>query len=205
MRPGPPYFPSPSFFIRAAADGSIIYSKNSLYKKEYRLNRCIVPGSNGIINLSIPLKGGRNNNLPFQEVVIDQTKNWWRDHYRTLESVYGRSPFFYSYADELQSMFYQTKTLLFEWNMACLDWILLKLKLENQIKVVEYSADHSDDRLNEKLAYGIHSDASRYEQLIYQQVFQERTGFINEASILDLLFSEGPDAGPKIRLKSVKP
>lgn len=205
MRPGLPYFPAPSFFIDAAVEGTIVFSPKALYKKEYRLNQCNIPGSNGVIKLSIPLTGGRKNSLPFDAVTIDQSKPWWRDHFRSLESVYGRSPFFSSYADELRSMYDQPKFSLYEWNLDCLRWTLRKLKLDRQISIVEKEKHHEADGLNENKGFNVERKAPMSGGLIYQQVFQERTGFIRDVSVLDLLFAVGPDAGLKIWTKAVKP
>jgi hypothetical protein len=54
-----------------------------------------------------------------------------------------------------------------------------------------------------------HGDKSRIQEILkssfrYQQVFEDKIGFIQDLSIVDLLFNMGPDARQKIMTEMVK-
>ena len=125
---GLPYFPRISFVLNAFEDGIIRIQSEIPYDKSLRMNRMIIPGSNGLINLSIPILGGRNNRTRIIEIKIDNSYHWQRDHYRSIASVYGRSPFFVFYADELKELYEVRIESLLEWNILCFNWILKKFK-----------------------------------------------------------------------------
>jgi hypothetical protein len=188
-----PYFPKISFFLKAAQSGSIQVQPDITYNKRLQLNRTVIPGSNGLIKLSIPILGGRNIKVRQDELIIDNRYHWQRDHFRTISSVYRRSPFYIFYEDELKAL-YETKVEgLMEWNFICLHWILQKLKCSEKLIV---------NRLSE-VDICQNSEADEYssnimEIKIYPQVFQTEIGFQSDVSILDILFNLDTHNGLKI-------
>jgi hypothetical protein len=152
----------------------------------------IIAAADGPIQLSIPVVGGRSIKSIYREVEIDYKSNWQRDHFRTLCTAYGNSPFFLFYRDELEQLFQQKTRLLHEWNLLCLEWVLKKIKIHLLI-VNDISSQNEDiysvraDRYSPQ-NYTI--DSSKVD-VSYQQVFEEKTGFLPNLSILDLLFNEG--------------
>jgi hypothetical protein len=75
------------------------------YKKAGFRNRCTLPGANGLINLSVPVVGGRDQKTIFRDVKIDNREDWQKNHWRTIFSVYGKSPFFNFFSHELEALF----------------------------------------------------------------------------------------------------
>ena len=181
-----PYFPRISFFQRAVQEGKILVFPELIYDKNWQINRMIVPGSNGLINLSIPISGGRNCKVRLDQVEIDNRYHWQRDHFRTLSSVYGRSPFFIFYSADLKALMDQPYTKLLDWNNACLDWLFLKVKYEKKI-AVSY-ASQSFETQHETIKKQVFNAVAPVE---YPQVFEKNIGFQADVSILDLLFNQG--------------
>lgn len=187
------YFPCIPIFAELIAQPKIIFDDVSLFKRSTFRNRTIIAGANGIIQLSIPVVGGRSVNLPYKEIQIDYKSEWRRDHYRTLTTVYGNSPFFMYYKDELLALYEKKQNSLFEWNLICLHWVLKKLKLEIPISTENRRFENlaSDAPIEQYLPnnYAAVADSG---YLKYPQVFEDKIGFKPNLSILDLLFNAGP-------------
>ena len=186
------YFPCVFAFADLLHQSTISFDADMPFKRSSFRNRLIIAAADGPIQLSIPVVGGRSIKSIYREVEIDYKSNWQRDHFRTLCTAYGNSPFFLFYRDELEQLFQQKPRLLHEWNLLCLEWVLKKMKIHLPI-VNDISSQNEDiysvraDRYSPQ-NYTI--DSSKVD-VSYQQVFEEKTGFLPNLSILDLLFNEG--------------
>jgi hypothetical protein len=162
-------------------------------------NRCLIAGAQGIISLSVPLKNGRNQMLPVNEVQISETENWQSRHFRSICSAYNRSPFFEFYADELKDLFQKQVNLLEEWNLICLEWLKKKLDWPAEIRFTKsslpYGAEGWDDYRNRVVP----KNYFQWNPVKYRQVFEERVGFFPNLSVIDLLFNTGKEAGELLR------
>ncbi len=156
----------------------------------------IVPGGNGLVSLTIPIVGGRSVKLPFKAVEIDYSSNWQRDHFRSLETIYGNSPFFFQYSPSLKEIFDLKPQFLVDWNKICLDWIVKKMKIN--LHLLQDGTQSADiHEIRERKDYYLPSNHDTFENqpfFKYPQLFEDRIGFKPNVSILDLLFNLGPDA-----------
>lgn len=170
------------------------------FKRSTFRNRMLLPGGNGLVSLSIPLVGGRSVKLPFKAVEIDYSSNWQRDHFRSLETIYGNSPFYFHYRSSLKEIFDQKPQLLVDWNKICLDWIVKKMKIKvNLLQLASLSSnDHVIRERNDFYLPSNHDKIGEKPFIKYPQLFEEKIGFKPNVSILDLLFNLGPDALKKI-------
>jgi hypothetical protein len=188
------YFPPVSFFNTLYNESYVYFDIYEVYRKMSFRNRCIIAGAQGIITLSVPLKDGRNQQLPFREVVISGVDRWQLRHFKSIQSVYNRSPFFEFYRDELMRLYLEPVEKLLEWNLLCLNWIKEKLAWQTEIRFTEkpipYLMEGIEDRRNEVLP----KNYQNWNLVTYRQVFEERKGFFNNLSALDLLFNMGPAA-----------
>lgn len=187
----------------------VIYYKNSIISKYIILeqyeywqkmsfrNRCTIAGANGLIDLSIPIEGGRNIRRLIKEVRIDNMLKWQNIHWRGISSAYNRSPWFEFYADELLKFYTTRYTYLWDWNIALTYWVFEKLKVEVNISFTERferevpGGDIRDYR-NKILPKNLQEYAGACP--VYHQVFESRLGFQPNLSIIDLLFCEGNNA-----------
>jgi hypothetical protein len=109
-----------------------------------------------------------------------------------LCTAYGNSPFFLFYRDELEQLFQQKPRLLYEWNLLCIEWVLKKMKIHLPI-VNDISSQNQDKSslITDQYSPQNYTAHSSIINVLYQQVFEEKTGFLPNLSILDLLFNEG--------------
>ncbi len=160
-------------------------------KMSYR-NRMQVLGPDKVHNLTVPVVGGRNQKRLTWEVEIDYSTPWVNDHWRTLESLYNRSPFFLHYAPGLKTLYNSKPKYLWQLALESLNWTLDQIKWKRELGFSkewlpqEQNTDSMDLR-------GKFLPKNRHQFLIepYQQVFGNR--FENNLSILDLLFNLGPE------------
>ena len=167
-------------------------------------NRCLIAGAQGIISLSVPLKDGRNQQMPMKDVLISDTENWQARHFKSIQSAYNRSPFFEYYRDELAAVYQKPFVRLLEWNIHCLNWVKEKLEWTAEIRFTEtaipFQAGGIDDRRNLVAP----KNYKQWNPVKYRQVFEERTGFFPNLSVLDILFNKGREAGELLRNSNLK-
>ena len=174
----------------------VFFDNELLFRRSSFRNRMIVPGGNGLVSLTIPIIGGRSVKLPFKAVEIDYSSNWQRDHFRSLETIYGNSPFFFQYSPSLKEIFDLKPQFLVDWNKICLDWIVKKMKIN--LHLLQDGTQSADiHEIRERKDYYLPSNHDTFENqpfFKYPQLFEDRIGFKPNVSILDLLFNLGPDA-----------
>lgn len=168
---------------------SVTMEVHEHYQKRSCRNRFTIVDHQGLKTLSIPLKKGKNAQLPIREAEIAYSTDWQYHMLKTIKSAYGKSAFFEHYMDSLENIFHQKDIFLFDFNQRLRDWIIQKLKLSLHI---ELSTNYLDLVPTDIIDYrkGIHPIDNEY----YPQVFEDRLGFVPNASCLDLLFCLGPEA-----------
>jgi hypothetical protein len=202
MRIVSPYytFPPVDWWLYMAAATEVVFDSHEHYRKMSDRNRYQIGGSNNPVLLSIPLIKGRKNHVPMHSVQIQNDNRWQVQHWRTIVSVYNRSPYFFHYQDSLAVLFHTEYTSLLHFNMAALAWVNQQLKFSfNQSQSELYLPLYPHDFID------LRSDD--YQSLptpLYYQVFADRIGFVPGLSILDLLFTEGPHTAAWLRSHAVQ-
>jgi len=185
----PTYFPSISNFAAIAKAEQIVFEIEDNFQKQTNRNRTYIYSPNGIQMLNIPVKHSKERHQKTKEIELDNSFDWQKQHFKSLEAAYRSSPFFEYYEDILSPIFTKKHSFLIDLNFETVDIITkcLNLKIE-YTKTTEYFQENkglSDLRF---LADG-KKDNSEFEP--YTQVFGDKYGFLNNLSTLDLLFNEG--------------
>ncbi|MDP1843538.1 MAG: WbqC family protein [Sediminibacterium sp.] len=164
------------------------------YQKLSFRNRCMVPGANGVIQLSVPLENGRNQRSLIKEVKIAYKDNWVLQHCRSLDACYNRAPFFEFYRDELFELLETRPIFLFDLNLSLMNWVLKKLKANLDIQLTKVYDPNPPIEVFDARNIIVPKNQDTYSNFInYTQVFEDRIGFKPNMSILDLLFCVGPN------------
>lgn len=191
------YFPPVTLFKNSIEVLNINFDIYEPWRKMSFRNRCVVAGSHGPINLSIPVLDGREQKKLMKEVLIDNRKPWQSQHWKTITSCYNRSPWFSFFEPELAGLYRQPVELLYDWNRTCFEWVTRKLGLSLNTDYSECVLSDAPglelvdwrNKLTPKTLQNGFSNPVKY-----HQVFEERIGFIPHLSVLDLLFCEGKNA-----------
>jgi hypothetical protein len=191
------YFPPITFISTLFRESYVYLDLYESYRKMSFRNRCMIAGAQGIISLSVPLKNGRSQLLPVNEVRISETEHWQNHHYKSICSAYNRSPFFEYYADELEALYVKPVSGLVEWNLGCLDW-LKKTGLAGRNPVHGTVCTLWNQRMGRSTESVVPRNYSQWNPVKYRQVFEER-GWVSNLSVIDLLFNAGKQAAELLR------
>ncbi|PZD78283.1 WbqC family protein [Mesonia sp. K7] len=191
----PAYFGSIAQWVAFAKAAKVHLEVFDNYQKQTYRNRQYIYGANGKLLLNIPIKHSKNNKRQkTNEVKIDNSFHWQTVHWKSLQTAYRTSPFFEFYEDEIAPLFQEKYKLLIDFNLACQEVVLEALQLEKKMEhtatyQIEVSKPLVDGRtlINAKTKHNFDFES-------YHQVFADKHGFIENLSILDLLFNEGPNA-----------
>lgn len=194
------YFPPVSYFVALKQSDTVIVEASENFVKQSYRNRCRILTAQGSRDLVVPVKHGKGKKVPICNVQIDYDQPWQKNHWKSLETAYNRSPFFEYYKDHLQVFFEQRYNNLFEFNQAilmeCLRFFNLRPSIEftqeHQLQCPENKVDYRAS-IHPKLAVPVELQSKTY-----PQVFDDRQAFQQGLSILDLLFSQGPNAYSKL-------
>ena len=173
-------------------------------KQTYR-NRCYIATPTGPQPLTIPVVRDGASHTPTRDVRISDHGNWRHLHWTALASAYESSPYFEYYADDFRTLYERPFTFLVDFNEALLDTVLSLLSLERPIHQAEtYIAPTAlppstlDLRTVISPKQSLETDPS-FHPVPYYQVFAQRTGFLPNLSIADLLFNLGPESRMVLR------
>lgn len=180
------------------ADEIVLEAKENYQKGSYR-NRFRISNSYGEYDLSVPLKKGKNEKQSIKLTQISYTENWELKHWRAIKAAYGRSPFFEHYEDLIEPIFYKNHRYLFDLNFEICE--VLKGILGINVKFSE-SKEYlpPSENLSYDLRNIIHPKPHRakndydFMPVAYGQVFESKHGFLENMSVLDLIFCCGPES-----------
>jgi hypothetical protein len=184
------YFGNIEYFWHIAQKQSVQIDIGETYQKQTFRNRCVVLGANGPLNLSVPVIRPYGKHTKTEDVLISEAENWRQVHLKTLESCYNRTPYFEFYIDAIKSILETEYKTLYTLTSALTLHLVDKIGLIHTPSIGKFVPSESSLDLRDTLSPKKHSDFMGYN---YLQTFTERHGFVNNLSILDLLFNEGPN------------
>jgi hypothetical protein len=171
----------------------LFVEREETFQKMSFRNRCQILGAGKVVNLSVPVTGGRDQKAFTKDITIDNTQKWQVQHWRTLESCYNKSAFFMHYGPEVKNIIFGNHTTLWDLDEASLRWAIKKIGWKGIIApTTDYQKQTPPDVLDYRNKF---SPANRqtFDFPPYYQVFN--VPFESNLSILDLLFNLGPQAG----------
>ena len=185
----PTYFPSISHYIAMIKAESVTFEMEDNFQKQTNRNRMYIYSPNGIQLLNVPVKHSKEKHQKFKDVRIENDFAWQKNHFKSLEAAYRTSPFFEYFEDDFRPLFEKKQEFILDLNLQIFELInsSLGIKIEAQ-KTTEFFHDSLNYDDLRSLVNG-KKDVTQIEE--YTQVFNDKHGFINNLSILDLLFNEG--------------
>lgn len=185
----PSYFPSISHFVAIAQADLVTFEMEDHFQKQTNRNRMYIYSPNGIQLLNIPVKHSKEAHQKIKEVRLETAFDWQKQHFKSLEAAYRTSPFFEYFEDDIRTVFEKKHTFLMDLNMETMAIVSKCLGLEfDYDETVEYFHTVTVKHDYRGLVNG-KKDLSQFDS--YTQVFGEKHGYLNNLSILDLLFNEG--------------
>ncbi len=191
--------------MASLVQNEIIWEVADNYQKQTYRNRCYICTDQGKHILSIPIKhvGGDQGRQKYKDVKLENDYQWQRQHWRTLETAYRTSPFFEYYEDEIVPLFEKKYDFLMDFNFKTIEVIYDCLQIEMPTEKTQSFQVHLPRNILDARFLVSCKNEQEFKQEEYVQVFGDRHGFIQNTSILDLLFNEGTNA--LSYLKSINP
>lgn len=182
------YFGPISYYSALLSYPKVVLEQYDSFTKQTYRNRSYIDSPNGELMLNISID--HNSRGLMKDTRISAKENWQQKHWQALITTYGASPFFDALAPELESFFQDEMHSLTEVNFRASQLVLKWLRYEGEVHLSESwhlnveERDHREDfhPKKRKLAPSV----------AYPQVFDHKTGFKKELSVLDLIFNEGP-------------
>lgn len=190
------YYGSIAYYASMAAYGHAVIDADAIFdKRQKAVHRCDIADTHGPVQLTVPVcKPHGIARARWSDVAVSDHGAWWHVHRVTLESAYGRSPFFEFYIDRFLS--FLTKGVTERYPTVA----SLNLAIDAEIRsilLLETAVSSSYHSYNSYNCYDRFSSAmALYSRAIspYWQVRGASQGFIANLSILDLIFNLGPEA-----------
>ena len=187
----PTYFSPIAQYVAITKTDNLFFEVEDNYQKQTYRTRCYIYSADGVQLLNIPIQHGKHKKT--KDIKIDSSFQWQKQHIKTLQIAYRSSPYFEFYEDEVLAIFDKTPLFLLDLNIKCQELLFDLLSLEIPYNFTkEYIKKYSDTTDMRFLANAKSKQQYNFDQ--YIQVFSNKLGFIENLSILDLLFMEGPNA-----------
>ncbi len=189
------------YYAHLYADPAACEDRSEHFVKQTYRNRCYIATPTGPLALTIPVERSAERSLshtPMADVRISDHGNWRHLHWQALVSAYENTPYFIYYADDLRPLYERSFERLTDFNAALRDTILALLSLSPALSLTtRYEAvpptGTTDLRSLISPKVPLAADTAFTPQPYYQ-VFADRTGFLPNLSIVDLLFNLGPES-----------
>jgi len=185
------------YFTKFLLYDKIFIEQYETYSKQTYRNRCNIYGPNGVQSLNVPVIKGSSKNILTKDITISYDMNWKINHLRSLESAYNSSPFYEFYIDDILQLYKKKYDTLIDFNLdilrLCFEWLQIDddINLTTDFNLVVQGDDY---RQNMHPKENRNEFDGLFKQANYIQGFEQRSGFIPNLSILDLIFNTGPEA-----------
>jgi len=187
------YLPAIEYISLISKASQILIEKEENYIKQSYRNRCYILSSHGRQLLSVPVLLGSIHKTPVREIRIDYSKRWQQVHLRALTSAYSSSPYFQFYFESIEKIISSNFDLLIDLNSELLALILTILKINVNLRYTDRFEPSMSAEYDYRYALSPKIQ-SHFLVKKYLQVFDNSNGFVQNLSVLDLIFNVGPEA-----------
>ncbi|BDB54789.1 hypothetical protein GENT5_10940 [Flavobacterium ammoniigenes] len=199
----PTYFPSISHFAAIVQAEKVTFEMEDNFQKQTNRNRTYIYSPNGIQLLNIPVKHSKIAHQKTKDIQIENDFDWQKQHFKSLEAAYRSSPFFEFFEDDLLPVFEKKHSFLMDLNLEVFELITrcLRMKIEYTTTTEYVHEIKANEIIDFRYLANGKKDQSQFES--YTQVFDDKFGFINNLSVLDLVFNEGKFALDYLKSQSL--
>ncbi len=167
------------YYLMLHSDTCLVEVYDTYQKQTFR-NRCMIASADGSLALTIPVEKPLPGQNKMKDIRISDHGRWRHVHWNALKTAYQNSPFFEFYADEMAPFYEKKWNFLVDFNddlqrLMC-SWLDIKPCV---LRTDRYMGEMSNMSFAPKP---------------YYQVFRDKTGFLPNLSIVDLIFNMGPES-----------
>jgi hypothetical protein len=212
----PQYLAWLGYFDKIASSDLFVVLDLPQYKKREFQNRNRIKSANGEVWLTVPVISKGKADQPIKDVLIDNSQEWCKSHWQTLELAYKKSAHWERYGGELKAFYEKPWQSLCELNTAQVLLFIKFLGITTPVKIESEigTAGVSTERILELCAktggsaylsgsggkdymeegrfaqQGLKLYYQHYKHPEYAQLWPKQP-FMPYLSVLDLLMNEG--------------
>lgn len=194
------YLAPVEYYTKFLTEKTVFIEKHENYLKQSYRNRCTILSANGAIPLSIPVKHTSGEKTLIKDIRIADHGNWQHMHWNAIVSAYSSTPYFEYYQDDFAPFYHKKYSFLFDYNeeLRILINKLLGIEKQNILYTELYKTDLEKydldfrEIIHPKKDYRL-LDLEFFPQKYYQ-VFNQKFSFVENMSIIDLLFNMGNES-----------
>ena len=199
------YLPCIAYFAALSRHKEILVEKYEHYQKQSYRNRCYLRGPQRVEILTVPVTGKHAKAIT-GEVKIDYGQKLLYPHWRTLQTAYGKAPFFEYYAPDLHDILFKKTVFLYDLNVQimtlCLKWLKREAVLAQTAFYQAEGATGVADLRGTIDLKNVDGCNRFYKRTEYPQVFGSK--FVPNLSIIDLIFNQGPGAWSLLKASAME-
>ncbi|MCB0661471.1 MAG: WbqC family protein [Saprospiraceae bacterium] len=178
------------------------------YSKGSFRNRSMIGTSMGPRRLSIPLLKGKNSGTSIKDIKIANDNDWQTQHWRSIKTAYNSAPYFEFYQDDLIPFYKKPYEFLWDFNLELMEKIFVLLGNPQTFQTTtdfekEPSSDYAD--LRNQISPKVKMQDPTFNLTAYGQVFEANQGFMENLSVIDLIFCLGPASSLTLSRSIVTP
>jgi hypothetical protein len=164
------------------------------YPKQTYRNRCRIAAANGVQTLTVPVEKSEKPKCLTRDIRISEHGNWRHLHWNALVAAYRASAYFDFLEDDFRPFYEKKYTYLIDLNEELQYMICNLLDIDVNIRHTDiYKPTVNNDFRNVIDPRHPLPDAD-FTSIPYYQVFREKHGFMQNLSIVDLLFNMGKES-----------
>ena len=186
------YLPPIDYLLEMKNAEQVFIEAHENYQKQTYRNRTTILTGNGLQDLIIPVI--RNSAAKkIKEIQIDNSAEWQRNHWKTIESAYNNSPYFLYYRDFFEHFFQKKQTFLFDFNMDLLLMVRKLFAITNSFSLTKDFAEKKENIEDFREYFLPKNRIFRQKKIKYRQVFAEKFDFMKNIACIDYLFTTGTE------------
>ena len=186
----PAYLPNIVYCSWLLVQNKVFFGEDTHFQKQTFRNRTEICGPNGRLKLTIPIVHSKSEKHQKEnEVLIANTTDWQKHHWKSICTAYRSSPFFEFYEADLAHFYEKKATHLMDFNLALIQKTMELIETPFSFEIVGW-----DEKKYQRMDFLINAKKMSNDKLgHYTQVFENKNGFLGNLSILDVLFNLGPE------------
>ena len=190
----PQYLPTVNFF-KKLNDNKILVDFNSDYSHFLNINKTRIVNLSNTFEMEVPLVFN-SKDIKIRELKIDHNRNWINSHIQSIQSSYGKFPYYIYYIDDIIKVLKLRHNFLIDLNYDLLTLLCKFLNFENKIQKFQNKSN-----LGDIIKVYNHYNSN----LALDNIEEERNNlFLGKKfdygySVIDLIFLKGPESGYFIR------
>ena len=190
----PKYLPSVNFF-KDFSDNEINIAMDLRYDDIDDINKTTLINSNNSFDIKVPITIPKKD-CYIKDIKIDFSNNWINSHIQSIQSSYGKYPYYIFYIDEIIDKINTRHNFLIDLNYDLLTLLHKFLNFRTQIRVINTKTTNFDKlNRNERSC----SDNKKQNIKDIRENFFYGKVFDYKISVIDLLFLKGPESGYYVR------